>query len=398
MSEMQEINRSVSTATTTAIHAASQLAQALIQARIAQVRRLAQQQQQTAAEERARLRAWHQADSAVWSRTGDADWWRRAGVDDISQAWRAASSWHHIDPKAQKAREDIAEGLSRRGVKVDPEAGRTPENVEWLSDALDQAAVEHDAPAASPDQGRGRGRGQVIDGDLVDTTRRGPGHEMVEHLRAVWPEERVSRVMAAPAWARLAQKLGDLDRRGHDVRALLASVDAFVDHARDPAAFTYRKVAEAAAAEQTSSLNTADRQRTRQERERAEGAGARASQRDARATQLDGQDEHAGADGVRQDQAAQGRSAEVTYDERATHHEIRAEVADAQATAAQARAAEAGAQHQGAAAAAKAYPQSTKASLARAAETPAAKKAATQAKATAQGRPVARPPRVQAER
>ena len=396
MTEMQEINRSVSAATTTAIHAASQLAQALIQARIALVRRLAQERQQSAMEERARLRAWHQADSAVWSRTGDADWWRRAGVDDISQAWRAASSWHHIDPRAQKAREDIAEGLSRRGVKVDPEAGLVPENVEWLSDALDQAAVEHDATTATP--GQGRGRGQVIDGDLVDTTRRGPGHEIAEHLRAVWPEERVSRVMAAPAWAGLAQKLGELDRRGHDVRALLASVDAFVDHARDPAAFTYRKVAEAVAAEPASSLNTADRQRTRQARERAEGEGARASQRDARAAQLDGQDEHAGSDGVRLDQVAQGRSAEVTYDERATHHEAQAEVAGAQATAAQARAAEAGVQHQGAAAAAKAYPQSTKASLARAAETPVAKKAAVQAKASAQGRPVARPPRVQAER
>ncbi|MEV4847835.1 hypothetical protein AB0K20_32110 [Micromonospora matsumotoense] len=64
--EMAEFHQRATAATTAAIQAASQLAQLLIEVRIAQLQRAARASEEQARQARAQARAAQQADAAVW--------------------------------------------------------------------------------------------------------------------------------------------------------------------------------------------------------------------------------------------------------------------------------------------------------------------------------------------
>jgi hypothetical protein len=239
------------------LSASTQLAWALIELRIQQLREAAGRDQQVARGLRDRTRLYHQADAATWRAAMRPQWWRQAGAEDISRVWRAASTWQHVDPRAAEARRVVVERLAERGVRVDPEAGGgpSPQDVAWLSDALDQAAVDRAARAAAEasadraeqNDGVDRGSSTAIDGEVTEPARSRPSardreQKAADHVRAVWPAERAERVLACKAWPALAHQLGQLEEQGHDVEGLLRGVPAFVDQAHTPAAFAYRSI------------------------------------------------------------------------------------------------------------------------------------------------------------
>ncbi|MGC9670994.1 hypothetical protein ACNTMW_31155, partial [Planosporangium sp. 12N6] len=139
--EMAEIHRRANQAVVAGIQAASQMAGVLIQLRIRQLREAAARGEEHARQTRAAVRAWHAADAATWREAMRPGWWRTAGASDITAVWRAASTWHHVDPRAEAARRVVVERLAERGVTVDVDAGDRPDDVAWLSEALDRAAA-----------------------------------------------------------------------------------------------------------------------------------------------------------------------------------------------------------------------------------------------------------------
>ncbi|RAO26144.1 hypothetical protein ONO23_05547 [Micromonospora noduli] len=241
--EIAEFHQRATSAVTAAIQAAGQLAQVLIDARIAQLQRAARVSEEQARQIRAQARAAQQADAAVWRPATRPAWWRQASSDDIARAWRASSGWAAVDPRARRAQQVIAERLAERGVRVDPEAGGRPENPAWLSDQLDRAAVD-DVPESRPDPADGRADPE--DGGRRRTARQRQ-EEMAIHVRAVWSPERAERVIGSPAWPALAYKLDQLEQAGHDVPDLLRQVPGFVDRAHTPAAYAFRVVDDYAA-------------------------------------------------------------------------------------------------------------------------------------------------------
>ncbi|MEU8258574.1 hypothetical protein AB0C06_30390 [Micromonospora inaquosa] len=253
--EIAEFHQRATSAVTAAIQAAGQLAQVLIDARIAQLQRAARVSEEQARQIRAQTRAAQQADAAVWRPATRPTWWRQASPDDIARAWRASSGWAAVDPRARRAQQVIAERLAERGVRVDPDAGGRAENAAWLSDQLDRAAVD-DAPEPRPDPVDGRTDPE--DGARRRTARQRQ-EEMAIHVRAVWSPERAERVIGSPAWPALAYKLDQLEQAGHDVRDLLRQVPGFVDRAHTPAAYAFRVVDDYATdAEHTGENRAAD--------------------------------------------------------------------------------------------------------------------------------------------
>src|SRR5262245_27826432 len=98
------------------VEQAARLAIRIIERRAELLRQAAAQGERQARAERARLAGHHAADAAIWRRTTDPSWWRTADERHIAAAWRAASTWHHVDADAARAREVIAQRLRRRGV------------------------------------------------------------------------------------------------------------------------------------------------------------------------------------------------------------------------------------------------------------------------------------------
>ncbi|MBM0233733.1 hypothetical protein JNW91_18875 [Micromonospora sp. STR1_7] len=241
--EIAEFHQRATSAVTAAIQAAGQLAQVLIDARIAQLQRAARVSEEQARQIRAQARAAQQADAALWRPATRPAWWRQASPDDIARAWRASSGWAAVDPRARRAQQVIAERLAERGVRVDPDAGGRPENAAWLSDQLDRAAVD-DVPESRRDPADGRADPE--DGGRRRTARQRQ-EEMAIHVRAVWSTERAERVIGSQAWPALAYKLDQLEQAGHDVRDLLRQVPGFVDRAHTPAAYAFRVVDDYAA-------------------------------------------------------------------------------------------------------------------------------------------------------
>jgi hypothetical protein len=347
--EMAEIQQRANGAMTGVVMAAGQLAQVMIQAQIEAARRASQMQQMDAEAERARIRARHQLDSAVWQPAMKPQWWRDAGAEDIAQVWRAASAWQHVDPRAEAARQVVAERLAERGMHIDASAAPAPVDVEWLSDGLDRAATEQAAARAAgrnaPDPGR---REASVEGDVLAQ----PGdlragelsarQEMAAHVQAVWSPERAARVTTCEAWPVLADKLHELQNDGHDVRQLLGGVSGFVDRAHTPAAYVYRTVEDAARG--MVDLGVASR-------ERGLGEGERASQRDARDRQLVEERTETDPAGVGHDRVEQARADESRHAAAANEHELRAATAEGQALQA------------GAEAVAQAYPATTQAAV-----------------------------------
>lgn len=230
--EMAEIHQRATAAVTAAIQAAGQLAQVLIDARIAQLQRAARASEEQARRIRAQMRAAQQADAAVWRPTTRPSWWRQASADDIAKAWRASAGWAGVDPRARAAQQVMVVRLAERGVHVDPHTGARPGDEAWLSDQLDRAALDEDRTAdVRPDDVGERRR-----------TAQERQEAMAEHVREVWTADRAERVIGSAAWPALAYKLDQLERDGHDVCALLRQVPGFVDRAHTPAAYAFRVV------------------------------------------------------------------------------------------------------------------------------------------------------------
>ncbi|GAB3866827.1 hypothetical protein GCM10029963_79810 [Micromonospora andamanensis] len=234
-SEISEFQRRASAAVMAAIQAAGQIAQLLIDARIAELQRAARASEDRARRARAQARAAQQADAAVWRQAIRTSWWRRASADDIARAWRASATWSAVDPRAREAQRVMTDRLAARGVHVDPKTDMQPENADWLADQLDQAAVESTDPAPDAAQSAATTR-------EPRRTARQRQEEMADYVRQVWSPDRAERVIHSEAWPALAYKLDQLARAGHDVPDLLRQVPGFIDRAHTPAAYAFRAV------------------------------------------------------------------------------------------------------------------------------------------------------------
>ncbi|MEU9509896.1 hypothetical protein AB0D32_26865 [Micromonospora sp. NPDC048170] len=229
--EMAEIHQRATAAMTAAIQAAGQLAQVLIDARIAQLQRAARASEEQARQIRAQARAAQQADAAVWRPAMRPAWWRTAGTEDIARVWRAASTWQHVDPRAQQARQTVVDQLAKRAGRAaeKPEPVREPDDIEVLSDAVDRAVRE----------ATDRVRRPAMSAEAV----RDRQERMAAEVRRAWPSgQRAERVLGCEAWGALAYTLDQAQQAGHDVQQLLRGVPNFVDRARTPGAFACRVV------------------------------------------------------------------------------------------------------------------------------------------------------------
>ncbi|SCL43832.1 hypothetical protein GA0070606_0023 [Micromonospora citrea] len=232
--EMAEIHQRATAAMTAAIQAAGQLAQVLIDARIAQLQRAARASEEQARQVRAQARAAQQADAAVWRPAMRPGWWRTAGTEDIARVWRAASTWQHVDPRAQQARQTVVDQLAKRAGRTaqaveKPEPTREPDGIEVLSDAVDRAVRE----------ATDRSRRPAMSAEAV----RDRQERMAAEVRKAWPSgQRAERVLGCEAWGALAYTLDQAQHAGHDVQQLLRGVPNFIDRARTPGAFACRVV------------------------------------------------------------------------------------------------------------------------------------------------------------
>ncbi|MFY1599860.1 hypothetical protein [Micromonospora sp. WMMD737] len=229
--EMAEIHQRATAAMTAAIQAAGQLAQVLIDARIAQLQRAARASEEQARQIRAQARAAQQADAAVWRPAMRPGWWRTAGTEDIARVWRAASTWQHVDPRAQQARQTVVDQLAKRAGRAAEkhEPAREPDDIEVLSDAVDRAVRE----------ATDRSRRPAMSAEAV----RDRQERMAAEVRRAWPSgQRAERVLGCEAWGALAYTLDQAQQAGHDVQQLLRGVPNFVDRARTPGAFACRVV------------------------------------------------------------------------------------------------------------------------------------------------------------
>ncbi|MEV4773075.1 hypothetical protein [Micromonospora humida] len=229
--EMAEFHQRATAATAAAIQAASQLAQLLIEVRIVQLQRAARASEEQARQARAQARAAQQADAAVWRPAMRPGWWRTAGTEDIAQVWRAASTWQHVDPRAQQARQVVVDQLAKRTGQAGekPEPAREPDDIEVLSDAVDRAVSEATDRAGRP--------------AMTEEAVRDRQERMAAEVRKAWSSgRRADRVLGCEAWGALAYTLDQAQQAGHDVQQLLRGVPGFVDRARTPAAFACRVV------------------------------------------------------------------------------------------------------------------------------------------------------------
>lgn len=230
--EMAEIHQRATAAVTAMIQAAGHLAQVLIDARIAQLRRAARASEEQARRTRAQIRVAQQADAAVWRPAMRPSWWRTASPEDIARVWRAASTWHHVDPRAQQARQTVVDQLAKRTGRVSEahKPAPEPDGIEVLSDAVDRAVSE--------DMERSSHRLPMSAEAVSDRHDR-----MAAEVRKAWPSgQRADTVIGCEAWGALAYTLDQAQHAGHDVQQLLRGVSRFVDRAERPAAYACRVV------------------------------------------------------------------------------------------------------------------------------------------------------------
>lgn len=227
--EMAEIHQRATAAVTAMIQAAGEVAQVLIEARIMQLQRAARARDEQARRIRAQTRAAQQADAAVWRPAMRTGWWRTAGTEDIARVWRAASTWHHVDPRAQQARQMVVDQLAKRAGRVMPETPKSaPDGIEVLSDAVDRAVSEDTEQS------------QRLPMSAEAVSDR---HErMAAEVHKAWPGQRADTVIGCEAWGALAYTLDQAQHSGHDVQQLLRGVSRFVDRAQRPAAYACRVV------------------------------------------------------------------------------------------------------------------------------------------------------------
>lgn len=229
--EMADIHQRATAAVTAMIQAAGEVAQVMIEARIMQLQRAARASDEQARRIRAQTRAAQQADAAVWRPAMQPGWWRTAGTEDIARVWRAASTWHHVDPRAQQARQMVVDQLAKRTGRVMPETQEsTPDGIEVLSDAVDRAVYE------DTDQSSQR---LPMSAEAVSDRH----DRMAAEVHKAWPSgQRADTVIGCEAWGALAYTLDQAQHAGHDVQQLLRGVSRFVDRAERPAAYACRVV------------------------------------------------------------------------------------------------------------------------------------------------------------
>ncbi|WP_027343934.1 hypothetical protein [Hamadaea tsunoensis] len=130
------------------IREASRVAIELAERRAERLRLAAQHNERVARAERVRLAAHRAADAAIWRRTADPVWWRKATPEQLARAWRATTTWYQVDPEAAGARRAMADRLRARDVHVDTDVAANPGDARWLQAALDLAMAERDEQAA----------------------------------------------------------------------------------------------------------------------------------------------------------------------------------------------------------------------------------------------------------
>ncbi|MEU7822967.1 hypothetical protein [Catellatospora sp. NPDC049133] len=144
----EQVTRALTVLTSTLIDTAVRLAIELAERRAQRLRQAARAGEQRARTERARLASHRAADAAIWRRTTDPVWWRKATPEQVARAWRAVSTWHQVDPEAAGVREAMADRLRRRGVDIDMGLAANPGDAKWLATALALAEAEREERAA----------------------------------------------------------------------------------------------------------------------------------------------------------------------------------------------------------------------------------------------------------
>jgi len=349
--EMDEMNRRASAALLTAIQAASQLAGVAIEYRVRQLRQAALAGEDAARQARAQAAAQHAADRAIWSATSRPSWWRDASAEDISRAWRAATTWRDVDPRAAVVRQTMTERLAEKGVTLGADRDTDPGDAQWLRAALDLADIEPTATEEKNEKEKrndppGAGQDAVIDGERIIQPSREETDRMADRVRAAWPDERADAVLDCKAWPALAERLHRLDRDGVDIEWLLRGLPIDLSKAHTPAALTAWMVDRAAA-------DLAGN-------ERARGEAQRAAERDERTTETDLREEprqEQPVEATRRDDADRAAARADVAAARAAHHEQTAETAEAMSVL---ESGTADGQHRAAAAARVANPTSTR--------------------------------------
>jgi hypothetical protein len=230
--EMAEINRRFGTALVASISAASQMAGLALEFYAERLRRAAMQRQEQAAATRRLVAARHSADRRLWEQTRRPDWWRRAGVEDITATWRAASTWAGVDPRAAEARQAMASRLRERGVPVDQAEAR-PGDEAWVRAALDLEGQQATAAGGeTPPRDAGRDTEPGGEDRLVHTDA--DRARMAEHVCTARPNL-AGLVVDQEAWPALAATLHRMEHQGRDVRRMLREMPD-ISRARTPAA------------------------------------------------------------------------------------------------------------------------------------------------------------------
>jgi hypothetical protein len=365
-SELEEVWARASGAVRAVIESSTRLAESVVELRIAQLRRAAQQERELAQQAREQARAHRLADSVVWRAAMRPQWWREAGAEDIGRVWRAASTWQDVDARAAAARQVVVERLAERGVRVDAHAQTRPgpDDVAWLSDALDRAAAERSTAADNRERGASAagpgGEAIVIEGEVGDPGQgsgrtgrrdRAAGDDRAAReeraavqVRAVWSAERADRVIGCQAWGALAYQLAQLEEQGEDVAVLLYGVPDFVDRAHTPAAFAFRSIEERRDGQAEPVAEQAAEQALRGVgAERAAANGHRAEERDERAAQRHAEQVEVQPNGLGQVEADRAREQADLHADLAAMHEARAAQLAAQGFPTSTKAAVAGA-------------------------------------------------------
>lgn len=154
-----------------AISAAGRISEQRIRERERQIRETHAQSEQTARELHGRIDAQRAAALAQLEPTRHPEWWDRASVDDVANAWEAAQEWRDRDVEARAAAERMRpEIIARYG--VDPEqVGIDSAGAADTADRAGERAQQLEATAIVGSADRGE-RAEALDYDSADRRER----------------------------------------------------------------------------------------------------------------------------------------------------------------------------------------------------------------------------------
>lgn len=205
-----------------AITAAGRIAEQRIRDRERQIRDAQAQSEQTARELHRRIDAQRAAGLAQLEPTRNPEWWDRASVDDVANAWEAAQEWRDRDVDAAAAAERMRpEIIARYGLdpeQVGIEAAQTADTADRAGERaqqLEAAAIvgsadrgEH-AEALGYDSAERRERSSTalaeagVDDDVVESHRLADTSQALSAREAVADAPRRGpRARRAPATSR----------------------------------------------------------------------------------------------------------------------------------------------------------------------------------------------------